>query len=1217
MDESKIYEINIGQNIIEIELPGGTRGKKGDKGDTGPAGPQGPVGPIGPQGEKGDKGDPGTSPTASVASTETGAIVTVTDDSGTSTAILTHGAKGDKGEKGDTGETGPQGPKGDKGDTGSVGPKGDTGNTGPQGPKGDKGDTGPKGDAGNDGFSPTITSSKSGKTTTLTITDVNGTSTATILDGEDGPVYTAGEGIDITNGVISNTQTSAEWGNITGTLSDQTDLQTALNGKANANSVYEKAQIDAFLQAKQDSLVSGTNIKTINNESLLGSGNITIESEGSGIIELESPAYMGDLEEGIYRFPKLFQLYTGKENGQHMLFGVNHSDGTLSRSGGTLEITLEDDGNVGRKAFVIRASDPIDNLNGSYVIRGSLTGNDYEVPSYTSYLAPVFSVYNSQYFQIPYSGMTLTVLKIAALGSGAGHGSVYRYPRTNPLVYKDSGGNWQGLMPEQDGNAYIYVQEYFASDHNSHTKFILMQLEYSSKKWQITTGDVESSSDIGTVSAPYYLDDLGSLFTTINNKQDTLVSGTNIKTINNQSILGSGNVDISGGPIELTSPFYLGDLEDGTYIFPENSVMYTGTEAGEHELFAPYYNPDPTSSEPGTLGPGKGTLTITTGEPDGSYAGARSRRYFTLEITSEHQNWYKINGISDSRGYTGLTYNAFLAPTFTQYASEYREVTEDGHTYKLPIVRDMANTSLPSLYRMRAPVVYSEGTGGALYLQGDGYLLVKKYIYRDDWETKFLALLLNKTTGLWEVKSGQWGDVTLQTIELEKLSIIIDSFGAQELTWINPSQETHQYAVGDLVTGNGLIFRCIQAHSNDTQNSHPYYAYYATSTYWEMTTMWDVVEGLINDKQDKLISGTNIKTINNQSLLGSGDITISGGGDSRYLGEISEYSTRETALDITDLDVGTYFLGTNNPSTSYMRLWIKLTSNGVTSTTVVQPYYGSMPNESGVYTSAAYSFAILRINVKTSDASFYYKGYLETPTSYGDYGTGRDMRDFAVRNNALEANTGTFYMYQMMLLNRTQTVTGKKTFNVLPESSVTPTTDYQLVNKAYVDSIAGGGGSSIDLSDFLAPEYSSSSTYDSGDIVIYDNDLYMCMDDSVTGTWDSTSWQAIKVSDLFGDLNYISYVTGDLPINMECVVRWAESELNRKAYSDNFASDYDSTSSYAVGDYVMKDGSLYKCNTAISGGEAWNSSHWTFTPITSEIGNIETILTTLTTGNGV
>ena len=35
--------------------------------------------------------------------------------------------------------------------------------------------------------------------------------------------------------------------------------------------------------------------------------------------------------------------------------------------------------------------------------------------------------------------------------------------------------------------------------------------------------------------------------TALGNKQDTLVSGTNIKTINNESLLGSGNIDIQGG----------------------------------------------------------------------------------------------------------------------------------------------------------------------------------------------------------------------------------------------------------------------------------------------------------------------------------------------------------------------------------------------------------------------------------------------------------------------------------------------------------------------------------------------------------------------------------------------------------------------------------------------------------------------------------------------
>lgn len=46
----------------------------------------------------------------------------------------------------------------------------------------------------------------------------------------------------------------------------------------NLTNYYTKTSIDSSLGSKQDSLVSGTNIKTINNESILGSGNITISA---------------------------------------------------------------------------------------------------------------------------------------------------------------------------------------------------------------------------------------------------------------------------------------------------------------------------------------------------------------------------------------------------------------------------------------------------------------------------------------------------------------------------------------------------------------------------------------------------------------------------------------------------------------------------------------------------------------------------------------------------------------------------------------------------------------------------------------------------------------------------------------------------------------------------------------------------------------------------
>lgn len=45
---------------------------------------------------------------------------------------------------------------------------------------------------------------------------------------------------------------------------------------------------------------------------------------------------------------------------------------------------------------------------------------------------------------------------------------------------------------------------------------------------------------------------------------------------------------------------------------------------------------------------------------------------------------------------------------------------------------------------------------------------------------------------------------------------------------------------------------------------------------------------------------------------------------------------------------------------------------------------------------------------------------------------------------------------------------------------------------------------------------------------------------------------------------------------------------------------YDSTKTYAVGDMVVKDHTIYECTTAITAAEAWNSDHWTIVPVIVE-----------------
>ena len=60
------------------------------------------------------------------------------------------------------------------------------------------------------------------------------------------------------------------------------------------------------------------------------------------------------------------------------------------------------------------------------------------------------------------------------------------------------------------------------------------------------TGDVVITADSLNVYNKTEID------TALNGKQDSLVSGTTIKTINGNSILGEGNIEITGGTVDTT-----------------------------------------------------------------------------------------------------------------------------------------------------------------------------------------------------------------------------------------------------------------------------------------------------------------------------------------------------------------------------------------------------------------------------------------------------------------------------------------------------------------------------------------------------------------------------------------------------------------------------------------------------------------------------------------
>ena len=112
----------------------------------------------------------------------------------------------------------------------------------------------------------------------------------------------------------------------------------------------------------------------------------------------------------------------------------------------------------------------------------------------------------------------------------------------------------------------------------------------------------------------------------------------------------------------------------------------------------------------------------------------------------------------------------------------------------------------------------------------------------------------------------------------------------------------------------------------------------------------------------------------------------------------------------------------------------------------------------------------------------------------------------------------------------------------------------------------------------LAVTFSASETYDVGEYVIYQENLYKCVTAiTVAAAWDSTKWTRVLVTDELGQ-------GGDNA-------------------NQNIADTYDITATYAVGDFVIYGGMLYKCTTAVTTAGAFNINNWTQTVVTDELGS--------------
>lgn len=82
----------------------------------------------------------------------------------------------------------------------------------------------------------------------------------------------------------------------------------------------------------------------------------------------------------------------------------------------------------------------------------------------------------------------------------------------------------------------------------------------------------------GSATRPTYNGNSLALYSDVSSKQDTLVSGTNIKTINGNSVLGSGDLVISGRSGEGWT--YMGDYDGFSLASPSDEYTASITDAG-------------------------------------------------------------------------------------------------------------------------------------------------------------------------------------------------------------------------------------------------------------------------------------------------------------------------------------------------------------------------------------------------------------------------------------------------------------------------------------------------------------------------------------------------------------------------------------------------------------------------------------------------------------
>lgn len=352
--------------------------------------------------------------------------------------------------------------------------------------------------------------------------------------------------------------------------------------------------------------------------------------------------------------------------------------------------------------------------------------------------------------------------------------------------------------------------------------------------------------------------------TSLGNKQDTLVSGVNIKTVNGQNIVGEGDVVIEG------TDSYTKTESDAKYATAEslNTLNGTVSELG-------------TAVETTNTELAKTKTDVTN---------------LTSKVNEDSQKIASLDTEMDNKA------NSADVPTNTQFnslAGEVANKADKTSVYTKQEVDDKVASKQDTLtagngititksenktvISSTSPTVQAGETGTAdnyIYSAGSGNKNVISQIETnsdvDDtlknpnyvpikvtsWNGQGVTGASTRILGATSERAG-----VMSAADKTKLDGIDMTTKQDKLT----SGENIKTINGESILGSGnLVIGGVDAYTKAEADEK-----FATNT--QVTELTSDVRTLQTDKQDKLVSGTNIKTINGDSILGSGDIVIQSG----------------------------------------------------------------------------------------------------------------------------------------------------------------------------------------------------------------------------------------------------------------------------------------------------------------------------------------------------